>query len=318
MTSMVTTRPLGDTGITVSEIGLGAWQLGRSAHWPDGPDQQEAVRLVHAAIASGVTFLDTAPGYAEGRSEANIGAALRGGRRDDVVLCTKFGHLPDGSSDWSSARIESSIRGSAERLGTDHVDVVVLHNPPPEVLDGTRSDHYEVLERLRRQGLVRAYGASVDSAADVDTVVRSSGSRALEVRLSALYQEPWDAVGRAHDHGVGTIVKIPLESGWLAGRYDVGTVFTGVRERWSREDVALRARLVDEFRALLPAGVPVLQGALRYLLAHDAVSTVIPGIRSVDQLQDAVTAAAEPLPAADVAAIRAWYLERLAGHPLDW
>ena len=315
---MVTTRAFGDTGITVSEIGLGAWQLGRSAHWPDGPDQTEAVRIVHAAIDAGVTFLDTAPGYAQGRSEANIGAALRGGKRDDVVLCTKFGHTPDGSSDWRPEQIESSIRGSAERLGTDHLDVVVLHNPPPEILDGTRSDHYDVLERLRRQGLVRAYGASVDSADDVDTVVRTSPSRAVEVRLSALYQEPWDAVARAHDDGVGTIVKIPLESGWLAGRYDADTVFTGVRERWSRADVALRARLVDEFRALLPAGVTVLQGALRYLLADDAVSTVIPGIRSVDQLQDAMTAAAEPLPVADVMAVRAWYLERLAGRPLDW
>ena len=315
---MVATRTLGDTGILVSEIGLGAWQLGRSAHWPDGPDEQEAVRIVHAAIDAGITFLDTAPGYADGRSEANIGAALRGGRRDEVVLCTKFGHQPDGTSDWRSSSIEASVRRSAERMGTDHIDVVVLHSPPSEVLDGSRSDHYEVLDRLQQQGLIRAYGASVDRAADVDTVLRTSRSRALEVRLSALFQEPWESVGRADGQGVGTIVKIPLESGWLAGRYTADTVFAGVRERWSREDVALRAGLVDEVRGLLPPGVPMLQGALRFLLAHDGVATVIPGVRSVSQLQDVVTAAAEPLPAGSVTAIRDWYLRRLEGHPLDW
>ncbi len=315
---MVRTRQFGDTGITVSEIGLGSWQLGRSAHWPDGPDEQEAVRIVHAALDAGVTFLDTAPGYADGRTELNIGRALRGVDRDRVVICTKFGHLPDGSSDWRSSSIESSVRASAERMGTDHIDVVVLHSPPPEVLDGTRDDHYKVLERLRQQGLVGAYGASVDWAGDVETVLATSTSTALEVRMSALYQEPWDAVGRAHDCGVGTIIKVPLESGWLAGRYGPDAVFTGVRARWSRADVALRAALVEEFRALLPDGVPVLQGALGYLLASDAVSTVIPGIRSVRQLDDVVAAAAEPLPQACTTAIRDWFLRRLGGHPLDW
>ena len=315
---MVGARELGRTGIAVSELGLGTWRLGRSSQWPDGPDEREAVRIVHAAVDAGVTFMDTAPGYADGRSELNLGAALRGGRRSRVVLCTKFGHTPDGGTDWRAGSIEASVRRSAERLGTDHVDVVVLHNPPPEILDGTRSEHYSVLDRLRQEGVVGAFGASVDTGADVETVLRTSGSTALEVRLSALYQEPWDAVRAAHDAGVGTIVKIPLESGWLAGRYTAESVFTDVRERWSREDVARRADLVDELRGLLPAGVTLLHGALRYLLANDAVSTVIPGVRSVRQLEDVVAAAAEPLPPETVTAVREWYLRRLEGQPLDW
>lgn len=315
---MVSTRPFGSTGITVSGIGLGAWQLGRSSQWPDGPDQDEAVRIVHAALDAGVTFLDTAPGYAGGESELNIGRALRGGRRDGVVLCTKFGHLPDGSSDWASTSIRASVRRSAERMGTDHLDVVVLHNPPPEVLDGSRSDHYEVLERLRQEGLIRAYGASVDWSADVDTVLTTSSSQALEVRMSALYQETWEAVGRAADQGVGTIVKVPLESGWLAGRYDADTVFTDVRSRWTREDVALRAALVEELRDLLPGGMPVLHGALRFLLAHPGVSTVIPGTKTVSQLESTLAAAAEPLPAETAEAVRELYRRRLDTQPLDW
>jgi len=91
-----------------------------------------------------------------------------------------------------------------------------------------------------------------------------------------------------------------------------------VRARWSRDDIALRAGLVEELRALLPDGVPLLHGALRFLLAHHGVSTVIPGTRSVAQLQDAVAAAAEPLPAEVVTAIRDLHRRRLDGHPLDW
>lgn len=312
------TRQLGRTGIEVSEIGLGGWQLGRSSQWPEGPDEAEAVRLVHEALDAGVTFIDTAPGYADGRSEPTIGAALRGRRRDDVVLCTKVGHLPDGSSDWSAGSVRASVRRSAERLGTDHLDVVVLHSPPPEVLDGTRGELYDVLDDLRQEGLLRAYGASVDWGDDVDTVLRTSSSRALEVRMSALFQEPWASVGRARDAGVGTIVKVPLESGWLSGRYTADSVFTGVRERWTREQVVERAALVEELRALLPAGLPLAHGALRFLLAHDGVSTVIPGARTIDHLRDSIAAATEPLPPEVVSAIRDFHERRLAGAPLDW
>lgn len=313
-------RPLGSTGLEVGAVGLGAWQLGRSAQWPDGPDEDEAVRIVHTAVDLGVTFLDTAPAYADGQSELNIGRALTGGRRDRVVLCTKFGHAPDGSAEWSAGprALEAAVERSASRLGTDHVDVVLLHNPPDDVLDGTRSEHYEVMQGLVDRGVVRAYGASVDRGVDVDTVLTTSRSSVLEVRLSALYQEPWEALGRARERGVGTVVKVPLESGWLSGRYDATAVFPGVRSRWSREDVAHRAALVEEVRERLPEGVSLLQGALRFLLAHDAVSTVIPGTRSVDQLRSTVAAVAEPLPEHVVADLRDWYRTRLGNRPLEW
>lgn len=303
----------------VSAIGLGAWQLGRSTQWPDGPDEAEAVRIVHAALDAGVTFIDTAPGYADGASEPNIGRALTGRRRDEAIICTKVGYLPDGSENWSASEIEASVARSARRMNVDHVDIVVLHNPPPEILDGSRSDHYDVLQRLQDKGHIRAYGASVDWSADLDMAADTSASTAFEVRLSALYQEPWPAVGRARDRGAGIIVKVPLESGWLSGRYTADSVFTDVRDRWSRADVAVRAGLVREFAALLPAGVSLLSGALRFLLSYDAVSTVIPGTKSVAQLHSSIAAAADgPLPAEVVGAIRDWYDQRLAAAPLDW
>lgn len=312
------TRPFGNTGMRVSAIGLGAWQLVRSAQWPDGPDEAEAVRIVHAALDAGVSVIDTAPGYGDGRSEPAVGRALAGGRRDGVVVCTKVGHTPHGGTDWSPAALADSVRRSARRMGLDHIDVVVLHNPPPQVLDGSAGGHYDVLAGLRERGLIRAYGASVDHGAEVDTLLAASDATALEIRMSALYQQPWEAVARAGGRGLGTLVKVPLESGWLSGRYDAGSRFTDVRSRWSAEDVARRAALVDDIRGLLPAGVDLPTGALRFLLAHDAVSTVIPGTRSVRHLQASVAAAAQPLPAAVVAAIRSWYADRLADAPLDW
>jgi aryl-alcohol dehydrogenase-like predicted oxidoreductase len=314
----VQVRPLGATGLDVSVIGLGAWQLGRSAQWPDGPDEAQAVRIVHEAIDAGVTFLDTAPGYADGQSELNIGRALTQGRRDRVVLCTKFGHTPDGGTEWSAAAIAPAVERSARRLGTDVLDVVLLHNPPADLLDGRRSDHYEVLASLVERGLVRAFGASVDTAADLRTVLTTSASRAAEVRLSALYQEPWEAVEEAREAGVGTIVKVPLESGWLSGRYTAESTFTGARARWTPQDVAERAQLVAQLRELLPPGVSLPHGALGFLLANPGVSTVIPGTRSLEQLRSSTAAAAQELPEATVRAIREWYLGRVGEQHLDW
>ncbi|MEV6281895.1 aldo/keto reductase [Kribbella sp. NPDC051770] len=308
-------RPLGSSGIDVSTIGLGAWQLGRSSSWPTGPDPDEAVRIVHAALDAGINFIDTAPAYADGQSELNVGTALQSVPREQVVLCTKVGPTHDGRTDWSVGAIATSVEGSARRMGVEHIDVVVLHSPPPEVL--TSAEHYAALETLRNKGLIRAFGASVDWDADVRTVL-ATDSQAAEVRMSALFQETWPSVAEAPAHGVGVIVKVPLESGWLSGRYDAGSTFDDVRSRWSAEDVALRAGLVDELRELLPSGVSLVDAAVQFLLANDGVSTVIPGTRSVDHLETSIDSAANPLPAETVEAIRAWYANRLGNQHLDW
>jgi aryl-alcohol dehydrogenase-like predicted oxidoreductase len=234
-----------------------------------------------------------------------------------VVICTKFGHWPEGI-DFDPARIGESIERSLHRLGTDRLDIVLLHNPPAEMLDGRRTAHFEVLERMRERGLVRHYGASVDWPAEIEAVATTSRSRALEVWLSALHQEPWQAVQAAAQRGLGTIVKVPLESGWLSGRYAAGSTFDDVRKRWSREDIIRRAALVDRFRGLLPPGVSPIHGALRFVLANPGVSTVIPGAKSMAQLEDNWRPPPRRLPPATVAAIRGLFADRIAGQPLAW
>jgi aryl-alcohol dehydrogenase-like predicted oxidoreductase len=307
-------RTLGATGIEVGTIGLGAWQLGGNEVW-NGPGEEESVAIVDAALAAGCTLFDSAPGYAEGRSEAVLGRALAG-RRHEVVLCTKFGHTADGRTDFSLDALRPSLEESLGRLATDHVDVFLLHSPPSALL-APGSTVWPALERLRDEGLVRSYGASVDWAADVDAAI-AAGAQVLEVLLNAFHQEPLPAVERAHAAGVGTIVKVPLDSGWLGGRYRAGASFDGVRDRWSDDVIARRAELVERFEALLPAGVSTAHGALAFLLAQAPVASVIPGAKSVAQLQANVAAADVSLPAETLAAIAALWRDEIAAEPLPW
>jgi aryl-alcohol dehydrogenase-like predicted oxidoreductase len=309
-------RDFGDTGLRVSEIGLGAWQLGNRTDWADGPDEAQSLAIVQAALDGGVTFFDTAPGYAGGESARILGQALRG-HRDEVVLCTKFGHNGTESG-FSVDRLRGSVEDSLRQLQTDVIDIVLMHNPPAEMYDGTRAPHYEVFEELRQKGLIRAYGGSLDWPQEIDTLLATTRSRAMEVYLSVFHQEPWAAVERAGAAGAGSAVKVALESGWLAGRYGADSVFTDVRARWSAEDVRRRAGLADRFRELIPAGLTPAQAALRFVLANSGVSTVIPGAKSAAQVEANLAAADGDLPKETVAALRDLFAEHIAGRPVGW
>jgi len=297
-------RPLGRSGIEVSEIGLGAWQLGEEG-W-NGPGEEESFAIVDEALRLGCTFIDTAPAYGGNKSEEYLGRALEG-RRSEVVICTKFGHWGDGSpADFSADRIEESVERSLRRLRTDYLDVLLIHSPAIDVMDGTKVRHYEVLQRLVDSGVIRSYGVSdaEGSVEELRYIVETTGSTAAEIRFNALYQRQLELFPMAAEAGVGLIVKVPLESGWLTGKYDANTVFTDeARQRWSAQDIARRGELVAEFGALLPDGVSLTHGALRHILAQPAVSSVIPGVKSVAQLRENVAAADDTLPAQTLEAI---------------
>jgi aryl-alcohol dehydrogenase-like predicted oxidoreductase len=309
-------RSLGRSGLQVSEVGLGAWQLG-NVLWGSG-DETEALKIVHAALDSGCNFFDTAPGYAEGRSEALLGTALRG-RRDKVVLCSKFGHTAEGATDFSVAALRPAVEASLRRLQTDFIDVILLHNPPSELLDGTKSTAlYAELTALRTEGKLRAFGASVDWSQDLRAVAETTASQAAEVLFNVLHQEPRLAFAGAAARGVGLIVKVPLDSGWLSGKYTASSVFDGIRGRWSRDVVGRRAGLVEQVRALLPENISLPEAALRFVLAHPEVSTVIPGAKDVAQVRANVAAVRDPLPADTVDALRQLWQTELSDRPLPW
>ena len=310
-------RPFGNTGMNVSEIGLGAWQLA-NPEWGVN-DRTEALRIIQKSLEAGCNFFDTAPGYGGGRSEELLGEGLKSVRQN-VILCTKFSHYSDdGIRDFDARNIRPVLEGSFRSLQTDYVDILLLHNPPRELMDGRAAPElYEELEKLKSEGKIREYGVSLDWREEVDLVVDTTKSKALEVFFNALYQEPLPAFQKAYEHGVGIIAKVPLDSGWLSGRYRKGHNFDDVRKRWPPEVVARRSELVEQFARLIPEGTSMAHAALQFVLAQPQVSTVIPGAKSVEQALDNFAAAEKQLSPDVVQSIVQLWEREIMSDPLPW
>jgi aryl-alcohol dehydrogenase-like predicted oxidoreductase len=308
-------RLLGKTGLSVSEIGLGGWQLQNPSWGTCRTD--DAHRVVHCALDAGCDFFDTAPGYGNGRSEELLGEALQS-VRSRVRICTKCGHGADGTSNFDPTAIRASLEASLRRLQTDYVDILLLHNPPMELMDGARAPQYEELEKLKSEGKLRVYGVSLDHGRELETVAKTTRCGAVEVLFNVFHQEPLTAFRVAQAAGIGLIVKVPLDSGWLSGKYRADSQFSGVRERWSRKIIERRAALVEQFATLLPPGMPLARAALGFVLAHAEVSTVIPGAKTPEQVEDNFAAAGTTLQPDLVQAIRAFWERELKGDPLPW
>jgi aryl-alcohol dehydrogenase-like predicted oxidoreductase len=227
-----------------SEIGLGAWQLGVNSGWR-GMTEDEAIRMVHTALDRGINFLDTAPNYGHGTSELRLGKALKGKDRSSYVINTKFGHTDSGSLNFSADYIRESLEGSLRRLNVDCVDSLIIHNPPFEILNGTKNAHYDILEKLKEEGKIKAYGASLDTYEEMKLFMETTNCEVIEAFFNILHQDAARAFDMAQEKQVAIIAKIPLDSGWLSGKYDASSSFDDIRGRWSREDIQTRARLVE-------------------------------------------------------------------------
>jgi aryl-alcohol dehydrogenase-like predicted oxidoreductase len=308
-------RPFGNTGMNVSEIGLGAWQLANPDWGVD--DRREALRIIRKSLEAGCTFFDTAPGYGGGRSEELLGEGLKSVRKD-IILCTKFGHTAEGVTDFSTTAIRPSIEASLRRLQTDYLDIVLMHNPPREMMDGSVASQYEEFEKLKAEGKLRAYGVSLDWREEAEMVVETTKSKALEVYFNALYQEPLPAFQKAQEHGLGIIVKVPLDSGWLSGRYRKGHHFEDIRKRWPPEVVARRSELAEQFARLVPEGMSMAHAALQFILAHPQVSTIIPGAKSTEQALDNFAAADKQLAPEVVQSMYQLWEREIMSDPLPW
>jgi aryl-alcohol dehydrogenase-like predicted oxidoreductase len=308
-------RPFGNTGMQVSEIGLGAWQLAN----PDWGlnDTNEALQIVQNSLEAGCNFFDTAPTYGRGLSEELLGKVLKAVRKD-IIICSKFGHSPDWVTDFSTSAIRPSLEGSLKRLQTDYVDILLMHNPPREQMDGRTADQYAELEKLKAEGKIRAYGISLDWRVELEMMMDTTRSQAAEVFFNAFYQEPMPAFARARKEGVGLIVKVPLDSGWLSGRYRGTSRFEDVRKRWSPEVIARRGALVEKFAELVPSGTSMAHAALQFILAQPEISTIIPGAKSVEQALDNFAAADRQLSPETVQAMVTLWEREIQAEPLPW
>ncbi len=294
-------RILGGTGVAVSQYALGTMMLGAMGN----TDHDESVRMIHTALDAGVNLVDTADVYSDGESEVIVGKALAG-RRDDVVLATKFG-LPTGLGRGASRRyLHRAVEASLRRLGTDHIDLYQLHRLDPATdLDETLA----ALTDLVRHGKVRAIGASVfpaEKIVEAQWVAAERGHQPFRTE-----QPPYSVLTRrieaavlptAQRHGMGVLTYGPLNSGWLSGRADPTTGHRNSPAARPMFDLAkpgvqAKAAAVAELAKLAAdAGLSLPHLALGFVLSHPAVTSVLIGPRRPEQLTDLLSADLSRLP----------------------
>lgn len=301
-------RPLGKTGITVSEIGFGGWAVGGPTEASGVPvgwgktSDDESLAAIRRARDLGVTFFDTADIYGHGRSESLIGLVLSR-KRSDVVIATKVGIVRTAAGehrkDFSKRHIFYAIDGSLKRLRTDYIDLYQIHNP--SLADLRREEIQEAMEMLQSWGKIRFWGVSVSLPEDGLEIIRNGWGYTLQVLYNVLNQQPAEELfPLAQEKGYGIIARVPLASGLLTGKYtaDAGFPADDVRQNFltgRRMQEALER--VDEVRAIVGGAVHSLSdAALRFVLSHPAVSTTIPGARNQRQVEANVTAAGQTLP----------------------
>ncbi|MFO7691133.1 MAG: aldo/keto reductase [Cryobacterium sp.] len=302
------TRTLGRSGRSVSVIGLGTWQLG--SDW-GVVAEADATGVLAASVDAGVTFFDTADVYGDGRSEQLIGHFLaHDAPGESVTVATKMGRrvaqLPEN---YVLRSFREWTDRSRRNLGTDTLDLVQLHCAPSAVLES--GEVYDALDTLAAEGVLAAYGVSVETCAQALTAIARPGVATVQIILNAFRLKPLDeVVPAARAAGVGIIARVPLASGLLAGRYRADTTFAAndhrtfnidgsrfdVGETFSGVNYPVGLAAAAEFAALVPAGMTPAQAALAWVAQIDGVSAVIPGARSIAQaLSNAAAGVAEPL-----------------------
>jgi aryl-alcohol dehydrogenase-like predicted oxidoreductase len=292
-------RRLGKTGINVSPITIGAWQLGGPLFFdgkPDGhpdPGKANVIRMIHELGDLGVNAVDTAEQYSAGESERRIGEALKD-RRDRWVVSTKFGFRvgPNNSREDDSGpeTILPSLEGSLRRLGTDFVDIYLYHCAPSvENLAAGR----EVLEKARTQGKIRAYGISSNNFQLLEKMVAQDAAEVIQFASSLLNESPgiWKL---AQENGLGVQVRGVMAQGRLSGKYfNQAPEFRADDNRsdWCKDtDFRKYAVLAD----CLPEGLTMAQAAIRYILDRPACHTICLGAKNIGDYRAALAAAALP------------------------
>ena len=294
-------------GISAGIVGLGTWQLG--ADWGT-VDPKHALATLTAAAESGVNFFDTADVYGDGRSESVIGTFLRSAGDTRFTVATKMGRrveqLPEH---YTLENFRAWTDRSRRNLGMDTLDLVQLHCPPTAVFEDDAV--FDALETLVAEQRIRAYGVSVETCDQALTAIARPGVASVQIIFNALRRKPLDRVlPAAAAAGVGIIARVPLASGLLSGRYDEHTTFPAndhrtynrdgsafdVGETFSGVDFATGLAAARRLGVLVPSGVSMAQFALRWIIDHPAVTTVIPGARSPEQARaNAAAAALTPL-----------------------
>ena len=290
-------RKFGKTGFTVSEIGMGTWELG-GREWGD-IGEKEAVDLLRYAFEKGVTFYDTADQYGGGRAERLLGEAFSA-LGDRVVIATKLGYELD-SDGWisqggkvpkfnvSREYIRQAVEGSLTRLKKDAIDIYQFHAPPPaEVWD----EAFGTIEDLKSEGKIQFYGVCLGNEEQALKAIAETGISSLMLTYNILNQSMAKTVmSTAREKGIAVVARQPLASGLLSGQLNENTEFAenDYRKTWGREKFLTDLERVEHIKSVIGDKAKSLpQAALKFILAHPAVCCVIPGMMSPAQVEDCV------------------------------
>lgn len=301
-------RRFGMGQVSLSEVGLGTWQLG--SDWGQVSDDT-ANTILSESVENGITFFDTADVYGPETSELRIGRFLKQ-HADDIFIATKLGRFPDPGwpENFSLDVFRNHTQASLQRLGVEVLDLTQLHCIPTEVL--MQGDVFEWLRTLKKEGLILRFGASVESMEEALYCLEQEEIHSLQIIFNIFRQKPIHALfSKAREKGVAIIVRLPLASGLLSGKFEAATTFPEQDHRnYNRDGQAFNVgetfaglpfergvMLADQLKPWVPEGMTMAQMALRWILDFDAVSVVIPGATSIQHVREnAAVSDLSPLP----------------------
>jgi aryl-alcohol dehydrogenase-like predicted oxidoreductase len=283
-------RDFGATGIKVSEIGFGCWQIGGNGRGNSyGPtDDKASSEALLKALDLGINFFDTADVYGFGHSEEILGKTFRG-KRDRVILATKVGadfYQGQGFQTFTPDYVRFALEKSLKRLQTEYIDVYLLHNPPLKLIG--KEETFEILKDLKKQGKIRTFGVSIFKPIEGLTALSAGRPDCIEVAYNIFsYRAEETLFPRAFEAGCAIIAREPLANGFLTGKYDSAPTFSSgdYRKSWPIEYVQARSEACRMLKFLQKDGErSMTQAALRFALQERAVSTVIAGMKTPEQV----------------------------------
>jgi aryl-alcohol dehydrogenase-like predicted oxidoreductase len=317
-------RELGSTGYNVSEVSFGAWAIGGT--WGE-VDDRESIAALHTAVDLGVNFFDTADVYGDGRSERLLAQLKKDRSGEEIIIATKAGRRLEEQTvaGYSKQNLENFIDRSLKNLGTDCLDLLQLHCPPPDAY--YHPEIFGLMDDFVRDGKVRFYGVSVERVEEALKAIEYENVRSVQIIFNIFRQRPADLFfERAAAKNVGILARVPLSSGMLTGKmsrettfgaddhrnfnrhgeaFDVGETFSGV-------DFETGLEAVGELKKLVPEEMTLAQFALRWILMFDAVTCTIPGAKRPSQETDnAQSAEFPPLSEETMRAVREIYESKI-------
>jgi aryl-alcohol dehydrogenase-like predicted oxidoreductase len=314
-------REFGNTGFKASEIGLGTWQFG--GDW-GSISETDAGSILNEAFEQGINFFDTADCYGAGRSESIIGSFLSD--RKDVFIASKLGRLEGYPDKYSLELFRRCVENSLRRLRRDSIDLIQLHCIPGSYLES--GEVFDWLRTLRQEGKIRFFGASVETISEAETCMRQDDLTSLQIIFNVFRQKPAEIFRKAAEKKMALITRLPLASGLLSGKFTKDYKFAesdhrnynrdgaafSVGETFSGLEFEYGVDLAEQVRHLVPASMNMAQFALRWILDHPEVSTIIPGASKIVQVKtNALASSMQPLDSRIHSELESFYKAKVEG-----